>query len=413
MWKKIAANTFYQLVGKGFTIVSTVFTVALITRSLGVSQFGEYVLVTTVPTFLYLFGDFGLNAIFLRQIAQDNNHVRKFGNLFTLRTALAFVTFLLGVLYVFLFPHSQTVRLGILLALTTVFAQGVYTSLNALFQHELRYDLSVAAGVVSSVFAVLAVAYGFWQHQGLLFFVAVWTATTFLLALFALVFSLRLPEKPQFSWDWAWIKTFFVASIPLGLMLIFSQINWTSDVFLLSALSTSTAVGIYRLGYKVFENIIPIPIFFVNALYPVMLQDQRLSFEALWQRLKKSLGALLLSAVVLTVLSFVFAPLAISVLGGEGFEASTLVLKILVFSFPIFFVTAPLQWFLITVGKEKILVWIYGFAAFSNVLINLIFIPRFSYFASIFATIFSEVLILILLVWQVVVFKKRVTVQSK
>ena len=97
MWKKIAANTAYQLIGKVVSVASSMITVALVTRVLGVSQFGEYVLITTVPAFLYLLADFGLNAVFLRQIAQDNHHVQKFGSLLFLRLGLSVVTFLLAI----------------------------------------------------------------------------------------------------------------------------------------------------------------------------------------------------------------------------------------------------------------------------------------------------------------------------
>ncbi|MEX0887845.1 MAG: polysaccharide biosynthesis C-terminal domain-containing protein, partial [Patescibacteria group bacterium] len=154
------------------------------------------------------------------------------------------------------------------------------------------------------------------------------------------------------------------------------------------------------LGYKVFENILPIPIFFVNALYPVMLSDYRRGLSFLVDRMKKSIRLLVGAAVGLAGVGFVLAPWVIEILGGADFSASTAVIRILVLSLPLFFVTAPLQWFLITVGKEKVLPAIYASAAVLNVSINWIFIPRYSYFASITATVAAELVILVLLSWQ-------------
>ncbi len=397
-WRKIAANTFYQLAGKGFSILTNILVLALITRALGVEQFGEYILVTTVPTFLYLVGDFGLNAVFLREVAQDSNHVKKFGSLLSLRMVLAAVSLVLGLAYAFFYPHDPLIRLGIIVALTTVFTQGVFVSLNALFQHNLRYDLSVLAGIVAHLATAGLVVWGFLAGAGFLFFVAAWAATAFVLGVVAFLLSGKISERPRFAWDLRWIRRLLILSSPIGLMLIFSQINSMADVFLLRALDSAEAVGIYRLGYKVFENILPIPIFFVNALYPVMLLDHKQSIGVLYKRLSRALGVLLAAAAVLIIVVFPLAPFLIFVLGGESFEASSVVLRILTLSLPLFFVSAPLQWFLITVGKEKILPLIYAIAAFSNVLINILFIPRFSYYASLFATIFAEVLVLILLV---------------
>ena len=397
MWKKIAANTAYQLIGKVVSVASSMITVALVTRVLGVSQFGEYVLITTVPAFLYLLADFGLNAVFLRQIAQDNHHVQKFGSLLFLRLGLSVVTFLLAISFAAFSPYSEVVRWGIVIAGTTVFAQGIYTSLNALFQHNLSYDLSVVAGIASSVFSVLAFIWGFITGADLIFFVLVWSATSFVLATLTLVLAFRLPEQPRFLAERNFANSLFFAAIPLGLTLVFSQINWMADVFLLSALDSSESVGIYRLGYKVFENVLPFPIFLVNALYPVMLSDYHQGLSFLIDRIKKSLRFLFIAAVGLSAAGFIFAPLVISILGGAEFSDSVIVMRILVLFLPLFFITAPLQWFLITVGKEKVLPVIYGVAAISNVAINTIFIPQYSYFASIFATVFSEFLILVLL----------------
>ncbi|MEX1068279.1 MAG: oligosaccharide flippase family protein, partial [Patescibacteria group bacterium] len=120
LWRKIAANTIYQLIGKGVSVISSIATVALVTRALGVSQFGEYILITTVPAFLYLIADFGLNAVFLRQVAQDNHHVRKFGSLLVLRLGLSAATFLLALAFALLAPYSALVKGGIVLAATTV-----------------------------------------------------------------------------------------------------------------------------------------------------------------------------------------------------------------------------------------------------------------------------------------------------
>lgn len=412
-WRKIAANTIYQLVGKGFSILTNVLMLALITRALGVAQFGEYILVTTVPTFLYLFADFGLNAVFLREVAKDNHHVAKFGSLLSLRLILAGLSLVPGVAYAFFYPHSPLVQVGIMIALTTVFTHGVYTSLNALFQHNLRYELSTLAGILAHLFAVAAVVWGFLNQAGLLFFVSVWATTVLVLAGSAFLFSGKLPEKPQFSWDLRWIRRLFLLSLPVGLMLIFSQINFMADVFLLRAMDSAEAVGIYRLGYKVFENILPIPIFFVNALYPVMLQDHKQSLEALWGRLSKGVGVLLATALALAVLGLVAAPLIISILGGADFKDSILVLRVLVISLPVFFLTAPLQWFLITVGRERVLPLIYALAAVFNVGINLSFIPEYSYFASLFATIAAEVLILFLLLIQTARFKRGIIKANK
>lgn len=397
-WKKIAANTIYQLIGRGIAIIVGIAIVALITRSLGTAGYGSYVLATTIPALFFLLTDFGLNAVYLREVAKDSGHLRKFGSLLGLRLFLSILFFLIATSYVlFLSPYSALVKGGITLGLLAIFAQSIFTSLNALFQHNLRYSLSVLAEFFSWILELTLVILIFFLGLGLLFFVGAWVLGFFVVAGFAFLLSFKLREGPSFSWDSAWAKRIIVGALPLGLMLVFAQINGKADIFLLSLLDRPESLGIYGLAYKVFENLLFVPLFFVNALYPVMLKDHKTSLQLLWDRLSKGILVMLAAGFAFMLLAFLFAPLAVFILGGESFSSSILVLQLLSFGLPLFFISVPLQWFLITVGKEKILPLIYGLAAFSNVAINSIFIPKFSYLASIFATLFSEALIFILL----------------
>lgn len=413
-WKKIAANTIYQLIGRGMAIIIGIAIVALITRSLGTAGYGVYVLATTIPALFFLLTDFGLNAVYLREVAKDDRHLKKFGSLLGLRLTFSLLFFSLAASYVLFFsPYPPLVKGGITLGLLAIFAQSIFTSLNALFQHNLRYNLSVLAEFISWILELSLVVLIFFLGLGFLFFVGAWVLSFFAAAGFAFLLSFKLKEGPiirlwrrrrflsvakgSYFWDSAWAKRLITSAFPLGLMLVFAQINGKADVFLLSLLDQPESLGIYGLAYKVFENLLFAPLFFVNALYPVMLKDHQLSLQALWDRLGKGVLIMLAAGFVFTLLAFLFAPLAVFILGGESFSSSILVLQLLSFGLPLFFVSVPLQWFLITVGKEKILPLIYGLAAFSNVAINSIFIPKFSYLASIFATLFSEALIFILL----------------
>lgn len=396
-WQKITTNTLYQLFGRGYGILVGFFAIALITRTLGTEGYGDYVLITTVPALFYLIADFGLNAIFLREIAKGGEHVKKFGGLLALRLVLAVLLSLVGLVYVFVSPYNLVVKWGIVFSLLAIFAQATFTSLNVLFQHNLRYNLSVLAAVLSDTTELVLVSVGFLLSLGLLFFVGAWAFVSFPLIFFGFLFSKKLREGPVLFWDFPWMKKLFLSALPIGLTLVFAQVNGTADIFLLSLLDRASALGIYGLGSKIFESVLYLPLFFVNALYPVFLTDHRRSLAALADRLGKSLLVMLAASLVLVFLVFIFAPLAIFLLGGASFSSSTIVLRILSLSFPLFFITVPLQWFLITVGYEKVLPVIYGAAAVVNVVINVVFIPQFSYFAAVAATISSEFLILILL----------------
>jgi len=157
--------------------------------------------------------------------------------------------------------------------------------------------------------------------------------------------------------------------------------------------SNNEAVGLYALPYKIFEVALVMPTFFMNSLYPVMVLRMTEGKEKLKETLKQSLKFLIVAALVFSAVGYVFSPLAINVLGGVEFEASILVLRILLYS-----VTQPLAWVIVTMGYQKYLPGIYLASGVFNLVMNFIFIPVYSFYMSAVITHFSELLILILLI---------------
>jgi O-antigen/teichoic acid export membrane protein len=62
-----------------------------------------------------------------------------------------------------------------------------------------------------------------------------------------------------------------------------------------------------------------------------------------------------------------------------------------------YYLTQPISWLIVTLGKQKYLPWIYLVSAVFNVTANYLFIPQYSFYASAIITHLSEFLILILL----------------
>jgi len=70
---KITYNTLLQTVGKVFTAASTIVVIAIITRSFpeNVAAVGNYNTILSYVFIFYVFTDFGLNAIFVRETGSD------------------------------------------------------------------------------------------------------------------------------------------------------------------------------------------------------------------------------------------------------------------------------------------------------------------------------------------------------
>ena len=403
---KIAANTIYQVIGKVISMSITMLAVIIITRTYGREDYGAFSLMQSWPALFFVIVDFGINAVAARELSRDWSKANKYlGNILVIRFlfSLLLVVFLSIVLS--FFPYSLELKNGIRLGLLILVTQSLYSTTNIFFQVKLKYDLSTIAYICGYIviFLLIIILSGLkidimWVN----FSYVVGGVITFILSL---LFLKKLDVVPIFSFDKNLFKYLITSSLPIGIMFIFSQMSFKEDALMLSILklpssyelSNTESVAIYSLAYKVFEVLLVLPTFFMNSVYPVLVLDMEKGESILKKTFSKVIHFSLFSGVLVGLLGIVFAPLAIRILGGEGFNQSIDVLKILSGGIFIFYLTSPISWLIMTLGYQKYLPWIY-FVSFSfNMILNLIFIPKYSFYGASWITIASEFIVLILL----------------
>ncbi len=398
--KKVFYNTLAQLIGKAATTLTTLLLTVLITRRFGPSGYGDFTVMMAYSALFYIVADFGLNAIALRDFAADEEKIiRYFKNLVGLRLVMAVVLFLIGAVALIFFPYSQMVKIGVLISLLTIFTQALYTTANAIFQTKLRYDLSVLAAILGSV-AILSLAFVFInQGKGLPLIVSSYVVGGLVMVGAALFFVQRLTGAVGVVKDFKLWRYLFLAALPLGITTIFTVVLQKADALLLSVLSGSEAVGLYGASYKIFEFALVLPTFFANSVYPIMIRHYKEGREKFLKTVRLSGLLLLTLSLVGAVVGWVLAPWMIKVVAGPEFAESVRALRLLLLGLPIFYLSALFLWLLITLGKQRQIPFVYATGALVNVALNLIFIPRYSFYASAVITWSSELLILLLLIY--------------
>lgn len=403
--KKVVFNTFVQFVNR-FVIAGSAFLVSLlIARVFGPRGFGEYSKATTFIAIFYLFADFGLNALVLREVSSHPDNEKKIiGNLFGLRLLVGLILTLISIFIAFFLPYDAVrnegftpVAKGAIMALSVlILYQAFLNTTNVIFQKHLRYELSTLANVVGSIITVAAVLILLLFKQ-LLPVVLLGYAVGAVFASIILLFfvkKLYLHFTPLFSFEVS--KKLIANSLPLGLTLVFNLVYFRADVFILTLFRTTTEVGTYGLAYKFFEFPLTLPTFFANSLYPVLLArrgDKKIFRETVFK------AAFFLAALsLITLLGFyISAPLLRFI--RQDFYPSIAVLRLLSLSMPVFFLSSLFMWILITFGKNKELLLIYFLGMIINIILNLIFIPSYGVTAAALITLFSELLIMIASGW--------------
>jgi O-antigen/teichoic acid export membrane protein len=291
---------------------------------------------------------------------------------------------------------SPLARLGIFIFSFSLFTQAVITSAAAVFQKKLNYLPYLVSLVSGSFFNLLIVSLFSYLGFSILYIVLAFVLSSIMTSAVAL-FYIKEKILPV-SFDFNFSKNIFIKSFPIGLMLVFNLIYFRADMFLLSLLKPTSEVGIYGVSYKFFDFLLTLPLFLSNSLYPFLLATKN-DTKKFFSITKNYFFIFLISSIVV-ILPFWFLSPLFSLIRVD-FIPAIVPFRILLLSLPFFFLTSFLQWILISLGKQKFLAIVYALSTVLNIVLNIIFIPQWSYVASAVITGISEGIVFVLLVFKV------------
>src|SRR5258706_15870288 len=109
--KTIFINTSSQVIAKAATVVLGFFTVGLLTRYLGVEQYGVYSLVFAYLAFFGIFADFGLQLTLVRDLSDDKSSERLRSAYFFIKIILTIISTIVSLIVLVFFPYSNGIKM--------------------------------------------------------------------------------------------------------------------------------------------------------------------------------------------------------------------------------------------------------------------------------------------------------------
>ena len=431
--RAVLSNTAIQVLGKLLTAVMSIIIIKVLAVYLGREGFGWY---TTVYEFLAFFGiaaDCGLFQIAVREMAsKPKERVAIFKSILTLRLMLTLACMALACGAVWLIPTytESPVALGVMVAAITTGLTIMHGTLSAALQAELKIHAAVAASVVGKVVALLwMLGIVFWvlphsPSEGFFqLLVAGIVGTSVQLGI--TFWATRRIIPLGLSFDVPRMKYLLTAALPFGLAIILATVYFRIDVIFLSLLSGAESVGIYGIAMRVIENIQQLPIFFMNAMLPVVAASLALGVAGhikARKYLQKSFDALALAAAPLVLGGTVLAwPLMSAMssdqfLSAPGFVGADAVFAVLLVAMAFAFWGQCAFYSLLAISKPGNILIITTLAASLNVGLNLWAIPRFDVLGAAAASVVTEVVVVgvgLFFLWRGMRFIPRVVVAAK
>ncbi len=403
--QKVAANTAVQIITKAVTVCFGFLTMIILTRYLGREMYGNYMYVLTLIVLFGAFADWGTATIGVREASKEKEKQDKIlVNIFLLRLFLSLGASVLMLLAAFFMPlkianplNELILRQGIVIGSLILILSTIKASFAVVFQTRLEMQ-KFAVGDITASILIFSISFLLVRFNFGLIPLIMAVLVAYLGSLLVLTFLVLKTIKFRISWDKVFVKKFLKESLPMGAVLLVFTVDNKIDTVMLGSLKGSGAVGIYSLSYRIYDVLILGAAYFMNSLLPVLsqyadLKKWRGKLVIIYQR---SFDILLVMGGLLVILVLLFSPLAVRLITqnrfGEFFD-SVLVLRILSLAIFLSYFNHLTGFTIVALGKQRLYFSVALAALAFNVLLNLLVIPKFSYYGAAGVTILTETLI--------------------
>lgn len=391
--KTIFYNTGYQIIGKILTSLLGFIGILFLTRYLTAIQFSEYSTIINYSALAAIFGDLGLSSLLTRKIASGDYNKETIPLFFTLRLIFSFIFFAIFVVLSFLFPYSATIRTGIVIASFYNLIILLSSILWSVFQAKMKFGKIVIAQSINSFVLIILILTGVKMNFGLQFFIL----ANVVASLVCFLITYKLLGFNQLLIKFNLIK--FVKIIkkvwPFAFGVVVSVAYFKIDSIILSFFYSPSKfpdVGLYSLSYRFFEVAIVFGGLFAQTLYPFF--SKHILSDDFMPIFKRYLIYCFLISVASVILIFTFSNLLVGIFGVK-YVSSASSLQILSLASGVTILAGFFLSVALAGRKEVLIVKFSAIVLVINLILNLIFIPRYSFIGASWTTLTTQTLILI------------------
>lgn len=400
-------NTSWSAVGemwlKGIMLLTTI----IIARSLGDSLFGVFTFIMALLQLFQVLIDFGLPLIVVKELNQTDTDEEKYlSNILSLKILLSlFSLTILSVLGFFLHKPPIVVYL-IYIQSIFIILQSFNDLLLSIFRAKEKFKYEAFIKFANGLIIISLIALVAPRHSLRLF-----VYTFVLTAAISLIITIILISKKYFTLKFSFqtkiIKNIIKKSWPLALAGLFTIVYFRIDAIMLSYLKGDEATGWYNAAYQLIYSLIFIPAFIMMSFYPQLVNSIKKDLVRGKKLYQQSLVFIAAAGFIIMALVFWLAEPIINLSYGASFAPSIPALKILTVAVFISFLAHVWLFTLTALGKQKTYTWAVGTGMVINIILNWIFIPKYSLYAAAWTTVITELItgLIIFLACQKYLFK--------
>jgi O-antigen/teichoic acid export membrane protein len=387
MQAAILKNTFWLFSEKIVLMSCGLILSVLCARLLGPERFGDYSYLLALIAFIVPLSSFGLNSLLVKEqirLQADLNVI--YSSAFFIRSVGALICTLCIVLIISLSNLGVEAKIGGAFFALSYLLSGFQVTVFYFQATHLNRKISTIRMSMLVIFLVFKIIILFItaKLEHLLILMAVESLILFL------TYSYALNKKNVYIsykyFDLGYALSLVKKSFWLFLSGIAAILYLKIDQVMLMAFQGPIAVGTYAVAAKISEVWFFFPEAFMAAVFPILLKQNRSDMN---KTLQVCLDILVLLAVILVILTLIFADALISTLYGADYVASIPILKLHIIGCLFVFTRAVVSKWLIINDFYRYSLLSHGFGAVINITLNLFLIPSFGGIGAAYATVIS------------------------
>lgn len=399
-----------SLLGAGLGFLTQI----ILARYLGPGRYGAFSASLTTVTLLAPLAGFGLQAFWLKAFGQEGWAARRW-----LPASFKFVassTLLVGALLIMwaeFGPHGIDTRYSLVILTSYLAGQAILELVSTKLQLEEKY-LTLSAWQLTPHLGRLAIIVGFVMVMD----ESISTVdVSIIYSIVAIVFTLlgiyplwqmtnrRFTLKEHGPFSGHLNKATVYPSVyetcsqawPFGLAVIFHLLYYQSNIVLLQKLDGDNAAGIYNVAFIVMTGVYLLPsVIYQKFMLAKLHRWARHDKDMFYKAYRQGNLAMVVLGVLAAICLWGIVPYMVPLLFGDAYKTAVNLLLILSFCAPLRFVAMSVGAVLVTQEHMRKKVKYMGVVAVVNIILNLVLIPKFSYYGAAIATLISEALLLIL-----------------
>ena len=351
-----------------------------IARYLGPESFGIFSFATAVVLIFGIFADLGLSTLITRELSRDKSLEKIYiGNFIPIKVILSIIIYSILVLFGNLMGYPQ-VTLNVLYIFGLFMITNGFSQLFlGVFQAHEKMEYQSISLLINNSIIFLGVFYGISNGFNVEGFAFIY----FIAAVVGLLFSFFIMQwkysPPRLSFNLKFWRKSLTLAIPLSFAIVFSTIAFRVDTVLLGILQGNIAVGWYSAGFRLIDFLLFIPVVYAGAIFPVLAKFHISSKDLLKILYGKSFKYLLVISIPIVAGTSILAQEIILLLFQNSYLQSIIALKILIWVIPFMFLINIFGVMFVSINKQNLMLKITFVVMILNIILNLIFIPLYSY----------------------------------